>query len=242
MDIPTGELPALTPSQMAAVDKAMFDVCGLDVLQVMEVAGRAIAVWIRREHFSGDCVDRQIVVLCGSGGNGGDGLVAARYLAGWGAEPRVVLSSMPAPGTAAAHQLDIVRRLAIPEVRAEVAFESPTDLIVDGLLGFSGRGAPHGVVAGHIETANQQAAAVVAIDVPSGLDGATGEVYSPCIRAAVTVTLGLPKTGLLAESARSVTGRLVVADIGIPDVAFRSAGIELPLVRWRSEFVEIRRP
>ena len=70
-------------AKMAAVDRAMFDVCGLDVLQVMETAGRMVAV-MARQMLGGDVVEKRIVAVCGSGGNGGDGLVAARHLHGWG--------------------------------------------------------------------------------------------------------------------------------------------------------------
>ncbi len=232
-------LPPLTARQMASVDRAMFDVCGLDVLQVMEVAGRAVAAWIRQEQFSGDCTGRRIAVLCGRGGNGGDGLVAARYLLGWGAEPFIVLSSTPSPGTPAAHQLVVARHLGIPERDVESAFAQPVDLIIDGLLGFGGSGAPQGSVAALIDAANRQSTSVVAIDIPSGLDATTGEVHDPCIRAGATITLGWPKTGLTAASAASVCGRVVVADIGIPDRAYQAAGIEPPPIRWSSDFIEL---
>jgi NAD(P)H-hydrate epimerase len=232
-------LPPVTAEQMAAVDRAMFDVCGLDVLQVMEVAGRAVAVWIRQEMFGGDCAGRRVVALCGRGGNGGDALVAAKYLLGWGARPVIVRAGTPADGCAADHQLRVASKLAIPEAGIDTALGSPVDLIVDGLLGFSGTGAPRGVVAELIDAVNQQGAPVVAIDMPSGMDANTGEVHDPYIRATATITLGLPKHGLMAPGAARVCGRTVIADIGLPDVAFRAAGVDPPQFRWRSDFVEL---
>ena len=85
------DLPAVTGEQMAAVDRAMVAVLGLDIRQIMETAGRQAAVFTRRM-LDGDPTGQRIAVLCGTGGNGGDGMVAARYLQGWGADcPRCPL-------------------------------------------------------------------------------------------------------------------------------------------------------
>jgi len=234
------DIPALTAAEMAAVDRAMFDVCRLDVLQVMEVAGRSIARWVRSEIFGGFCTGRRVLVLCGPGGNGGDGLVAARYLFGWAAEVTVVLSKRPAEGTVTAHQLRIAETLGVPVVDSAMNLTlTDTDLIVDGVLGFSSRGAPRGVSAMLIEQANAQTAQVISIDLPSGLDATTGAVHAPCVRASATITLGLPKTGLLVHTARDVVGRIVVADIGIPTLAFRAAGIAPPQVSWNSDWLQL---
>jgi NAD(P)H-hydrate epimerase len=230
--------PALTANEMAAVDRAMFSVCGLDVLQVMEVAGRAVASWVRNEMCGGDCSGRRVLVLCGIGGNGGDGLVAARYLTGWGAKVSVVLTARPEHDSVTAHQLRVVEALYIPVSEPAVLSEVPEpDVIIDGLLGFSGSGNPRGEVARLIELANDRQGPTIAIDLPSGLDATTGIVNSPCIRAAATITLGLPKTGLQMEAARPVTGRVVVADIGIPNLAFRSAGVDPPDITWTDDWL-----
>jgi NAD(P)H-hydrate epimerase len=232
--------PALTADEMAAVDRAMFSVCGLDVLQVMEVAGRAVASWVRKETFGGDCSGRHVLVLCGTGGNGGDGMVAARYLAGWGATAAVALAARPEHDSVTAHQLRVVEALNIPVSEPDAFSGIPEpDLIIDGLLGFSGSGNPRGEVARLIELANNRQGPTVAIDLPSGLDATTGIVNSPCIRATATITLGLPKTGILAEAARPVTGRVVVADIGIPNLAFRSAGVEQPDITWTEDWLPL---
>ncbi|MGD9713966.1 MAG: NAD(P)H-hydrate epimerase [Thermomicrobiales bacterium] len=232
-------LPALTGAEMAAVDRAMFDRCGLDVLQVMEVAGRAVAAWIRSFHFRGELAGRRIVLLCGPGGNGGDGFVAARYLHGWGAKVVITVASMPAEESPTAHNFRVVRTLGIDCVDVLALSEPESSLIVDGLLGFGGTGEPRGRIAALIDWANAQRAPIVAIDNPSGLDATTGEVHATCIAAQTTITLGLPKTGLLSETARGVAGRTIVADIGIPAEAYTAAGLEIPHVIWRADFVEI---
>jgi NAD(P)H-hydrate epimerase len=232
-------LPALTAAQMADVDRAMFSACRLDVLQVMEVAGRAVASWVRQEVFGGICAGKRAVALCGTGGNGGDGLVAARYLQGWGCEAAVVLSGEPPEARATAHQLAVARALGNAIAGPERDLDPSVDVAIDGLLGFGAAGAPRGAVADLIAATAAIAAPIVAIDIPSGLDATTGRRYDPCIRAAATVTLGLPKTGLLAPDARAATGRLIVADIGIPHLAFHAAGIEPPGVVWTADWIEV---
>lgn len=225
---PLATVQAVTPAQMAAVDRAMADTCGLDLLQVMEVAGLAVAAFARDRFFGGNAAGRRVVVLAGPGGNGGDGLVAARYLSGWGATveaftsaPRDRFSPM------AAHNAAIADRIAIPLVE-EVALLPGCGLVIDALLGFSLSGAPTGRAADLIRLANRQPAPILAIDLPSGLDGLTGEVRDPCIRADATLTLARPKTGLLVPGAVGVAGETWVADIGVPARAWREAGIEPP--------------
>ena len=103
------------------------------------------------------------------------------------------------------------------------------DLIVDALLGFSLSGAPRGEAARLIALANEHPAPIVAVDLPSGMDATSGECFEPCIHATATLTLGLPKTGFASGNARKVTGKLVVADIGIPLEAYRRLGIDIAL-------------
>jgi NAD(P)H-hydrate epimerase len=229
-------LPAVTGEQMAAVDRAMVAVLGLDIRQIMETAGRQVAVFARRM-LGGDPSGQRIVVLCGTGGNGGDGMVAARYLHGWGADVRLILSREPDLDrhVVAAHQLGILRAMSIP---AEASTAIPDcDLIIDGLLGFSTTSAPTGSTADLIRTANASGWPTLAIDVPSGLQSSTGEAFDPTIRAAVTLTLGLPKTGLLVEAVRPTIGKLWIADIGIPLAAYAAAGITLGPIFARKQFV-----
>ena len=112
---PVGAFPALTAEQMGQVDRIMVDELGLDVLQLMELAGRAVAAFARERFLGGDPRGRRVLVLAGSGGNGGDGLVAARLLLGWGARVDVVLSHPPTTLRGpAAHQHRILAALGVP--------------------------------------------------------------------------------------------------------------------------------
>jgi NAD(P)H-hydrate epimerase len=121
---------------MARVDRIMIDDLGLDVLQLMELAGRAVAVFARERFLGGDPRGKRVLVLAGSGGNGGDGLVAARLLHGWGADVRVESSHPPASlRGAAAHQTRILERLGLHPARpAPSDFHPPlpdAELVID---------------------------------------------------------------------------------------------------------------
>lgn len=232
------DMPAVSGAQMAAVDRAMIDVLGLDIRQIMETAGRQVAVFARRM-LGGDPRARRVRVLCGTGGNGGDGMVAVRYLQSWGADVHIVLSREPDPDrhVVAAHQLAILRAMGVPV--AVSGSPQDCDLLIDALLGFSTTVPPAGATAGLIREANAAGAPILAIDVPSGLQASTGEPFDPTIRATTTLTLGLPKTGLLTEAARPVVGELWVADIGIPLPAYATAGIAVGPLFARDEFVRM---
>jgi NAD(P)H-hydrate epimerase len=232
--------PAVTPDQMSRVDRLMVDELGVDVLQLMELAGQAVAVWARERFLGGDARGKRVVVLAGSGGNGGDGMVAARLLHAWGARPAVWLSHDPATlRGAAAHQMHALTRLGLPLTTPEDPDEPialpPADLLVDALLGFGLSGPPTGASARLIAAANRHPAPVLAVDLPSGLDALSGAPYDPCIRADATLTLALPKTGLLTATARDLSGDLVMADIGVPPEVYARVGVAVgPLFGERS--------
>lgn len=236
-------LPTVTAEEMAAVDRAMVERLGLDIAQVMETAGRQVAIFARIHLLAGDALGRRVTLLCGTGGNGGDALVAARYLAGWGADLDVLLARPldPAHHALAHRQVTVLRACGVPVRVAEVGPPGlgPADLIVDGLLGFSLRAAPEAPFAALIAAANAHPAPTLAIDLPSGLNGTTGEVYEPTIRAEVTLTLGLPKTGLLVPAARRVTGTVWAADIGIPEAAYAAVGRTVGPVYAEHEFLPV---
>ena len=243
--VPTDDVPALTAAQMVRVDRIMAEEIGLDLLQVMETAGRAVARFARSRFLGGDPRGRRVLVLAGSGGNGGDGLVAARLLLGWGATVEVVPSHPPAAlRGAAAHQAGILAALGAepappPEVDGDTPALPPADLVVDALLGFGLSGPPSGASAALIRAANAHPAAVLAVDLPSGLEATTGEPFAPCVGATATLTLALPKTGLLTPAARPLVGELHVADIGVPAAAYARLGVEVGPLFARHDVVRL---
>lgn len=230
-------LPTVTGPQMAAVDKAMVEVCGLDLVQVMEVAGRAVAIVAR--HLWQPANAERIAVLCGSGGNGGDGLVCGRYLHGWGIPVELWLMRPPAEMRGlAGHQLEVCRRIGMTIIEPD----RPPDftdaaLIVDGLFGFGLSAPPGGRAAASIVAANGANVPVLAIDIPSGVDATSGSTMEPAVVAGTTVTLGLPKWGLIRNAGPAHAGRVLVADIGIPAAAYAAVGIPQTLVFREAEFV-----
>jgi NAD(P)H-hydrate epimerase len=221
------QLPALTTAQMAEVDRLMIAEYGILLIQMMEHAGRNLAEQARRM-LDGQLVGRTIAVLCGAGNNGGGGMVAARHLANWGADVRVYLATDPARlKEIPAHQWRILRAMGVPGVAQSVARPAGSDLIVDAIIGYGLRGEPRGSAVGWIAWANTTNCPILALDTPSGLDTTTGIPGIPCIRATATLTLALPKTGLLAPPARSVVGDLYLADISVPPALYRSLGLEI---------------
>lgn len=234
-------VPAISGESMAAIDRIMMEEVGVATLQLMELAGFGVADCVRRHCDLDLATQPMILALAGTGGNGGDAMVAARLLHAWGARIQVVLSK-PRSGYAgaAAHQLAILDRIGIPVREPDGSQLPAADLIVDGLLGFSRRGNPRGEVARLIALANTSPAPVLAIDLPSGLDATSGEVGEPCIRAAWTVTLALPKSGL-DISPTSLTGAIWLADIGIPAGVYDRIGVEVSANLFaRSSLVEYR--
>jgi NAD(P)H-hydrate epimerase len=209
-------IPAITAEQMREIDRIMIEDLGIELLQMMENAGRNLAeLAVRR--FRPDSV----IVLAGPGGNGGGGLVAARHLANRGVKVAVSLSRSPEEFHGVpAHQLAI-----LDEMRATVLGAPPeADLIIDALIGYSLRGDPRGETRDLIEWANESSTPVLSLDTPSGLNVTTGQAASPCMEATATMTLALPKTGLLHASQ---VGELWLADISVPPSVYRVFGLEV---------------
>jgi NAD(P)H-hydrate epimerase len=197
------DVPYVTTDQMRDVDRLMVDEYGIVLLQMMENAGRGLARLARDRFLGGDARGRRVTVLAGGGGNGGGGLVSARRLAGWGATVQVVLVKEPDRlDEVPRHQLAILERIAVPyTVASDHSSIPPDDMVIDALVGYSLSGAPRGAAAALIREVNATTAPVLSLDVPSGADAATGEVYEPAIKATATLTLALPKVGLRAAEA-----------------------------------------
>jgi len=101
------------------------------------------------------------------------------------------------------------------------------DLILDAVIGYSLAGNPRGWTAKMIDRINSLSIPILALDVPSGLDATTGEIYNPCVQATATMTLALPKTGLVKPDVKQVVGSLYLADISVPDVLYKEMGIDV---------------
>lgn len=207
---------------MAEADRIASEELGIPLELLMENASRQIAAAARL--FLGGVAGRRIVAFAGSGNNGGDALGALRHLSAWGAEVRTVLSG-PAERLRplARRQHDILMALGVTSSDATV---ENADLFIDGLLGYSVVGPPRDAVADLIRAANTSRLPILAVDLPSGLHPDTGEPLGVAVRAVLTVTLALPKRGLLVTRSRALVGELLLADIGIPPQAFDRLSIE----------------
>ena len=217
----------LAPDRIAAVDRAAMR-AGLPGAALMETAGRAVAEEILARWPAG-----RVVVFAGGGNNGGDGLVAARILHAAGRRVELVLAFDPARARGdAALEWRLVEPLGLPlarmerpaDARAAVAASRGAACIVDALLGTGLSGAVREPVRSAIEALDGAGVPIVAVDAPSGLDGATGRIRGTAARAAVTVTLGFPKPGLFLADGPEVVGTLVVAPLGYPEAALGAAG------------------
>lgn len=226
---PASAVPYLTTEQMIEVDRVMIEDYRIDLIQMMENAGRNLAHLARELFLDGDPRGRSVVVLAGTGGNGGGAMVCARRLANYGASVAVYVTKpddefAPIP----AHQLDILRRMGVTVAPAEdVRTQNEPDLVIDGVIGYSLSGSPRGSAAELIGWANQQGAPVLALDAPSGVDTTTGTVFEPAIRAAATMTLALPKQGLGAEGVEEHVGALYLGDIGVPPSLYSKPALGL---------------
>jgi NAD(P)H-hydrate epimerase len=120
-------------------------------------------------------------------------------------------------------QLHIIEKMGIPTLSTEYSL-GDYDLLIDGLIGYGLEGNPRDRMATMIEDANASGRPILALDVPSGMNATTGEIYDPCIKATATLTLALPKTGFLSPSASPYVGDLYLADISIPRKVYQSFG------------------
>lgn len=231
------DIPYLTTAQMVEVDRLMIEEMGIQLVQMMENAGRSLAELARRI-LGGQAAGKRIAVLCGAGNNGGGGMVAARHLHNWGGEVQVVLAADPIHlKDVPAQQWRILQAIGLAgETDPDL---TKFDLILDALIGYGISGNPRGVVACWIEKANRSARPILALDVPSGLDATSGIPGKPCILALATLTLALPKIGLSGSSARPIVGDLYLSDIGVPPEVYHRLGLEFPSPFLENEIVKI---
>jgi NAD(P)H-hydrate epimerase len=224
---PVVEVPTITTEQMVEIDRLMVEELGVELVQMMENAGRHLAFLANARFLAGRPVGKRVVVLAGTGGNGGGALVAARRLHNWGVDTRVFVTKPPLADSVTAHQLQILRRMDLSVGTTEdLGLVEPSELVIDGIIGYSLRGAPRGESARLIEWANNQPAPVLALDVPSGLEATTGVALSPAVRATATLSLALPKAGLRVQGVERHVGELFLADISVPSILYTRVGLE----------------
>ncbi|TGU70881.1 NAD(P)H-hydrate dehydratase [Geomonas terrae] len=215
---------------MQLMDKRAIGEFGIPGLDLMERAGRGCADAIVETFGAG--TGKRAVIVAGKGNNGGDGFVVSRLLSerGWDA-PVLLLAAPEAIAGDAAANLARLSSGVVKSVPQGIAgerelFEGAT-VIVDALLGTGMKSEVSGIYGEAIDAINAAGVPVIAVDIPSGVDSATGKVLGRAVRADLTVTFALPKLGNILNPGAELCGRLVVADIGMPDAVVAEAeGVE----------------
>jgi ADP-dependent NAD(P)H-hydrate dehydratase / NAD(P)H-hydrate epimerase len=215
-------LPVLTATEMREREQSAFGSEGVSERVVLESAGRAVAHAVARAF-----PDGRVAAAVGGGNNGGDAIVAIRTLRALGRDVVAVLARGAQPRGELAHGWEV------PIVQdAEEAFSSAV-VLIDGLLGTGAGGAPRDAYATMIRMLNGAGRPIVAVDGPSGVDLTTGAAEGEAVEAALTVTFGALKRGLLLHPGRRLAGRILLAEVGFPPFAAGSAALATD--RWAAE-------
>lgn len=217
MDRPTFEtpsgvrVPTVTTDEMRAVDRVAVEEIGIELVQMMENAGRALAEQVRQVD------DSSALVVAGNGGNGGGGMACARHLRNHGVAVEIVLDRKPSDLTGvAAKQYRILNEMDVGvEVGSDAVADSNASVTVDALIGYGLSGAVRDPGSEMIRALNQRSMPVVSLDVPSGIDATSGEPQGVAVDPERTVTLALPKIGLANREEP-----LVLADISVPHTVY----------------------
>jgi len=218
----------VTAVEMRRMDDVTIHEFHVDVLVLMENAGRATAT-LAKQMLRETTFGKRVACLVGGGNNGGDGMVAARHLANWGAEVSVIVgATKDRMKDVPLGQLYVLEKMGIPILLGSYNLRD-YDLLIDGLIGYGLEGNPRDKVAVMIRDANASGRPILALDLPSGMNATTGEAYDPCIRATATITLALPKTGFLSPGASPYIGSLYLADISIPQKVYQSFRLQKTL-------------
>ena len=232
-------MKVVTAEQMRQIDEECAKT-GLPTLFLMENAGRAVAQEVG--HILDDIERQRILLLIGPGNNGGDGLVAARYLHDWGTDVTLYLLGQRSDDDS---NLELVRQRDIKCIyadrdenrRALSECLSSATAVIDAMFG-TGKSRPLGDITIRVLNEVSQAKErrpeirIVALDLPSGLDADSGAAEPACLYADNTITLGFPKTGLFDSSGIERAGKVTVVDIGIPSQLADKIPTDMITARW----------
>lgn len=221
-------IPAVTTEQMIEIDRIAVEETGPNLYQMMENTGRNLAE-LTIKSLGKSWNKSEILILAGTGGNGGGGICAARHLANRGAKVYVSVTDTEKLKDVPAYQLHILRSTNAKQIRFKELAQLNPDLIIDAIIGYSLKGKPKGISAEMIDWVSNKLGIRISLDVPSGVNATSGEKMGTIINPDITMTLALPKTGLLPE----LTGELYLGDIGIPEKVFQRI-----IANYKSPFQE----
>lgn len=220
------DIPSLSCQSVRMVDQSAMHDFAVPGVILMENAGRNAAEILMKRNMNGP-----VLIACGKGNNGGDGFVIARHLDNRKIPVQVFLTCSPdeLKGDALIN-FEIIRKSSLPIQLLENEedmnqFRSSlekSEWIVDALLGTGVSGEIRGIYRKLIELINQGGLHVMAVDIPSGLDGDTGEILGVAVKAEFTVTFVARKTGFDNPASKEITGDVHVADIGVPRIVLEN--------------------
>lgn len=226
----------VTPSQMREIDARAIRKYKISGLTLMENAGRAVAE--QAEAMLAPNSSGAVCIVCGPGNNGGDGLAAARLLKCRGCEVQVFLlgSMLKLKGDAKTNVRKLkTAKIKINEIKGSAGIEAlkaglkKSGLVIDAIFGTGFKGPIGKNIAPAMDLINASGRPVLSADIPSGVDGETGRASDKAVRADVTVTMGLLKTGLLFHPGKALAGKVIIADIGFPEKAIAEQKINVHL-------------
>lgn len=194
--------------QAKLIDKTTIEKYKIPGIILMENAGMSIADEIEKRYLG------KVIAICGKGNNGGDASVAIRHLytRGFDASITLLCDESDLSGDAKT-AFKMAKNIGVPVVKQNDVFNGKYDVIIDGIFGIGLKGEPKGIYSDAINYVNQSGAKIISVDVPSGGDASTGNVFGTCVRADLTVTFGVAKTGHFCYPLRDYTGELVVKPI-----------------------------
>ena len=229
-------LPQLTTAQMAEVDRLMIEVYKISLIQMMENAGRNLADCA--QNLTRNIDDPSFLLLIGSGNNGGGGLAVARHLINRGFDVKVkLIKNQTKLKGVVKQQWEIINHMG------DYITDNPSperfDLIIDAMVGYGLKGEPKENLAAWINRINSSKRQILSLDVPSGLDATTGIPYAACTKAAATLTLALPKRGLLTHEAKPFVGDLYLADISVPNHLYKTMGLDVGAIFKEGPIIKI---
>jgi NAD(P)H-hydrate epimerase len=218
---------SITSDQMYRIEDNSHNLIGMRRVYMMENAGHGIADFIVNK-FKTRLKNKKIVVLCGTGNNGGDGFVASRHLTCYAADITVILIGLPSfirseeanINWKILEKMDSIKIIFGKDLNEDIKAKiTKADIIIDGIFGTGIRGEIRYPNNHAIDLINSSRAYILSIDVPSGLDPDTGQVHEKCVKADATVTFHRMKRGLLRN--KKFTGIIHIECIGIPPEAER---------------------
>jgi len=231
-------MKVVTAGEMRNIDSQTINEIGIPGIVLMENAGLAVVNVIERDFPLSTF--RNVAIFAGKGNNGGDGLVIARYLAHKGYDVTIYLLAEPEKFSGdALTNLKIAQNIGLnidyilsdEQLNEKKGNILQNDIIVDAIFGTGLSGPVRGFASNVIDYLNSTKIPIIAVDLPSGLDSDTGKVEGSCIKAKITVTMALPKRGLLLYPGANFVGKLNIADIGIPQTVIDSQNIPVNLIQ-----------